>query len=129
MPTGARVSPSCMRIVPIELARLAIERPWLQRTFIDTNGRQHLGIIARRKNFVGVLNVTIAQRGLNHADAGLAQELDHPLTGNSVEKSSVRRRCKHEPVLCDENIGSRELGHIAEKVEHDTISITSCIRL
>src|SRR5262245_66641774 len=128
MPMGARVLRSRMRIVPIDLARLAIERPWLQRASVDTNDRHHLGIIARRKNFVGVLDVTIAQRGLDHGNASLSQELDHPLTGNSVEKCSVRRSGKHYPVLRDKNVGSGELRHIAEKVEHDTISITARIR-
>src|SRR4029453_2449741 len=120
MPMGARVLRSRMRIVPIELSRLAIERPWLQRAFIDTNDRHRLGTITRKKNFMGVLSVTIAQRGLNHADASLSQELDHPLTGNSVEKCSVRRRCKPYAVLCDKNVGRGEPRHIAEKVEHDT---------
>ena len=45
---------SGMRVSPIKLAGLAVERARLQRALVDAVYRHDLGIIARGENFVGV---------------------------------------------------------------------------
>src|SRR6185437_6433893 len=60
-----------MRKAPIELARLAVERAWLQRTVVNTVDGHDLGIIPRREDLVGILHVAVTQGRFNYADASI----------------------------------------------------------
>src|SRR5947199_333179 len=62
--------------VPVELARLAIERPRLQRALVDADDRHQLGIVAGGEDFVGVLKVGVSKRALHYCQSGVAQKVD-----------------------------------------------------
>src|SRR5438477_11308488 len=90
--TGSRRHVRRIRKVPIELARLGIKRPRLQRAVVDPDHWRDLGEIAGRKNLVGAKEILVAQRALDHGDAVGTEQLDHPPPGDAVQKRAVRRR-------------------------------------
>src|SRR5258706_14786177 len=88
---------SAMRVGPIELARLAVERPRLQRALIDAGHRRELGIVAGREDLVGALEIRIAEGLLDDRHAGVAQERDHALAGDAVGEGPLGGRRPNDP--------------------------------
>src|SRR6266508_6946371 len=124
-----RLRASGVRILPVELSRLAVARSGLQRALADAHRRHQLGIVAGREDFVRDLEILVAHRGLDHAGAGRAQERDHPLPRDAVEEGAVRGRREHHAVLGHEDVGSRELRDIAEEIAEDAIVEAALLRL
>src|SRR3954463_9198659 len=93
------MTPSAMGEVPIELARLAIERPRLQRALSDPDHRQQLAVVAGREDLVSILEIGIAQRRLDHAHARITQELDGAIARDAGKERSVGGGRVDHPVL------------------------------
>src|SRR3954471_18270586 len=79
-----------MRVVPVKLPRLTVERTGLERARADPGDGQHLGGIAGGEDLIGVLEVGIAHHSLGHRDAGVAQEADDALSRDAGEERAVR---------------------------------------
>ena len=53
-PHSMAPDPSAVGIVPVEVARLAVERPRLERAVVDAGDRHHLGVVAGGEDLVRV---------------------------------------------------------------------------
>src|SRR5882724_11340307 len=104
--------------VPVQLAGAVVERPRLQRAVVDPDDRRDLGEIAAGEDLVRALKIWIFQRLLDDGNAIGAQQIDHPLPGDAVEESPVRRRRKDYAVLRHEDVRVAEFRDVAEHVEH-----------
>src|SRR5258708_29290931 len=94
-----RLATSPVREVPVKVARLAVERPGLERPVVDAGDRRHFGKIARRENLVGGLEIRIGEGFLDHHGAGLLQQPGHALTRDAVEERAIRCRSEAAAVL------------------------------
>src|SRR5262249_55624908 len=112
----------CMRILPVQLARFAVERSGLQRSVIDAVDRHDLGVIAGRENLISVLHVVVGQNSFDDVHAGIAQKLDDTLSSDAVEKRSIWRWGEDDTLLSDENVGGGKLGHVSQQIEHNAVS-------
>src|SRR5580693_2354309 len=110
-----------VRELPIEFSRPCIGRSRLQLPVVDADDGSDLGEIAARENLVGILEVLVAQRRLDHGDTVAAQQLDHPLPGDPVKEGAVRRWGIDDAVLGHEYVRIAEFRDIAEHVEHQAI--------
>src|SRR5262249_5439271 len=83
---------SAVRVVPVQRPGLAIERAGLQRAIVDAGHRGKLGVVGRREDLVRILEVRVGQGRLRDRHAGAAQQRDHALARDAVEKGTVRHR-------------------------------------
>ncbi len=107
--------------VPVQFARLQIERARLQIPLIDPRDRRHLGVITGGKNLIRGLKIGIAQHRLDDGGAGRAQQSDDPRPRDAGEKRTVRGRREDNAIFRHEDIGGGELGNVAEHVAQQTI--------
>jgi hypothetical protein len=83
-----------MRELPIGLACLAEKGAGLQLAIIDADDRHRLGKVAGGEDLVGVLEVAVAQRLLDHSYAGRTQEADDPHSIRSATKARPAERLR-----------------------------------
>ncbi len=78
-----------MRPLPIQVARPLIDRPRLQVVVVYAVYRHHLGVVARREQFVRIQKFGIVDNALVHAVARVAQQRQDALARDSIQKGAV----------------------------------------
>src|SRR5690625_1452161 len=123
------VMSTTVRPGPVEFTRARVKWSWLQIPILYTGERQHLAVITGLEDFVRVEEILPCQAALIDVDASIAQQPDHPLPGDAVQKGAVGNRGVKRTFLGEPDIGRGQLSHVAQRIQHGRIVEAAAARL